>query len=70
MEVELARTRDAKGKLEELAEDKLCDVCMDGDKCIMFELCRHVCVCEACAPMVDKCPLCRQTPTRKVAIYL
>lgn len=70
MEYELAQQRAAKERLEEETEDKLCCVCSDEKKNVMFEPCRHVSVCEACAPKIEMCPLCRQVPTRKVPIYL
>jgi hypothetical protein len=70
VEMELARTLAAKEQLELAAEDKLCCICSDSNKCIMFEPCRHVSCCEGCAPKVDACPLCRQVPTRKVPVYL
>ena len=47
-----------------------CAVCTDALKNVMFEPCRHVSVCESCAPKVDECPLCRKPATRKVPVYL
>ena len=51
-------------------DSKLCSVCLDQDKCVMLEPCRHVCLCQACAPIQTSCPICRVTPTKRVELYL
>ena len=57
-------------QLEHAADEKLCCICMDSDKSVMFEPCRHVSTCEACSAHVNQCPLCKCVPTRKVSVYL
>lgn len=49
---------------------KLCSVCLDQDKSIMLEPCRHVCLCQECAPRVTNCRIYRCTPTKRVQLYL
>ena len=51
-------------------DSKLCSVCLDQEKSIMLEPCRHVCLCQECAPRVTNCPICRCTPTNRVQLYL
>ena len=51
-------------------DSKLCSVCLDQDKSVMLEPCRHVCLCQECAPMQTSCPICRVTPTNRVQLYL
>ena len=51
-------------------DSKLCSVCLDQDKCVMLEPCRHVCLCQECAPIQTSCPICRVTPTKRVQLYL
>lgn len=66
----LARANERAEALEEAADDKLCCICLDEHKSVMFEPCRHVSMCGACASQVDQCPLCKVVPTRKVSVYL
>ena len=70
LEMQLQREREAKERLEEESEDKLCCVCSDAKKTIMFVPCRHVSTCAACSPKVSTCPLCREVPSAKVPVYL
>ena len=51
-------------------DDKLCCVCMERVKSVLFEPCNHVSVCEGCSAQMAECPLCKCTPTRKVRVYL
>ena len=50
-------------------QDDLCSVCLDAKRAVMFEPCRHVCVCEECAELLDRCPLCRNVCTGKVKLF-
>ena len=70
LELKLARTLEAKESLEGEVEDKLCCVCSDAKKSVMFMPCRHISVCEACAAKVDVCPLCRQKAVAKIEAFL
>jgi len=50
----------------------MCTICMERQSTIMFESCRHVCVCCTCAArlpgteedeLLKKCPICRVRTT-------
>lgn len=47
-----------------------CVICLDAPKATMLEPCRHVCLCEACAPRVKECPVCRAKVRRRTRLYL
>lgn len=54
----------------EIAEHKLCTVCLENEKNILLEPCNHVCLCENCAAQIDKlCPICRAEFTTQKKIY-
>lgn len=54
----------------EVDESKLCIVCLDEEKSVMLEPCRHVCLCVKCEAAVELCPLCRAKPTSRVRLYI
>ena len=56
--------------LQEAGEDKLCTVCLEEPKSVLFEPCGHICLCKTCAQKVDLCPFCRQKPTRRISAFL
>ena len=70
IEEELSNWGDVLEATPQNDDSKLCSVCLDQDKSIMLEPCRHVCLCQECAPRVTSCPICRCTPTRRVQLYL
>jgi hypothetical protein len=43
-----------------------CAVCLDAFPTIMFDKCRHVCLCHGCSVRYDKtaCPICTQKSSR------
>ena len=45
-----------------------CVVCLEDARSVAFG-CGHLCVCEACAPTVVACPLCREPVRAKQRIY-
>ena len=65
------QVKQAQREAKEQADDeKLCVVCLSEPKSIMLEPCRHVCLCPACEPSIDKCPMCREVPSRRVPLYI
>jgi len=50
--------------------DVLCVVCMDIPADVVFEPCRHACVCVACSARLNKCPKCRAGITRRDKVFL
>ena len=47
-------------ELERVKQQRLCVVCLDGQKEVVLKPCRHLCVCSTCAPELDDCPICRR----------
>ena len=45
-------------------------ICLEAEKAVLFEKCKHVVACEACARQISECPLCRKKITRKVKVFL
>ena len=56
LEKALAET---KKELKDHQEENERAVCMEGVREYFFNLCRHVCVCEACKDLFKECPICR-----------
>ena len=66
-----ARQRDAPRTEPGLAEAGLCIICTAQERSIMFQPCRHVCCCAACASAWDAtCPVCRQPIASQLAVIL
>merc|ERR1712228_968451 len=71
--IELKQTMQDKIKLIEDAERRLmdnirkCIVCLTNDKCITFDNCEHIALCEECEIRIEdkKCPICRVPYTNK-----
>ena len=55
---------------EKAGEERLCTVCLDAERSVLFEPCGHICLCKACSEKVDLCPFCRQKPTRRISAFL
>ncbi len=51
-------------------EERLCAVCLENERSIVLEPCGHLCLCKECSPRIDKCPFCRQTPTRRLPVFV
>ena len=49
-------------------EDK-CVVCLEHDPVMVLLPCGHLCLCEGCAPVIDRCPLCRRDVQEAKRIY-
>ena len=44
----------------ELAWKKVCVVCLDREREVVLDPCRHFCLCKQCSESLGKCPICRQ----------
>lgn len=44
----------------------VCKGCNSRSSCMLFLPCRHLCSCEACEPLLDRCPVC--TKAKKASI--
>ena len=51
-------------------DSRLCVICLEAEKAVLFEKCKHVVSCEACSRQISECPLCRKKITRKVKVFL
>lgn len=52
---------------EAALEEKLCSICMEGEKRIAFQ-CGHR-VCKECSPRVSDCPYCKKRITKRINLY-
>lgn len=61
-----SRSRAHALQLRQELEHRLCVVCRDAEKAVLFKPCRHLCVCEACRGRLRpyRCPIC-QEPVRE-----
>jgi len=57
-----SRARKARQQLAAELDLRLCAVCRDEEKCVLFLPCRHVCVCETCRGRLRpyRCPMCQE----------
>ena len=55
---------------QEQSDDKLCVICIDNAKDIVFIPCGHVSVCKNCSDGLKICPLCRSDITTTNKIFL
>ena len=63
------QTHDVRQELQQLAESRLCKVCMEHEATILFLPCAHILCCEQCSrPLVD-CPVCRTRIQQKIRSY-
>eukprot|EP00731_Ephydatia_muelleri_P023950 Em0016g221a len=68
-EDEDGESRLLKSELERVKLQRLCVVCLDGQKEVVLNPCRHLCACSVCAPELDNCPICRRPVQRWERIY-
>ncbi|KAG0729986.1 E3 ubiquitin-protein ligase RNF34 [Chionoecetes opilio] len=61
--------RTSQQELENLPEELLCKICMDGViDCVLLE-CGHMVACTQCGKQMSECPLCRQYVVRVVRTF-
>lgn len=58
-----------KTELERVKLQRLCVVCLDGQKEVVFNPCLHLCACCVCAPELHNCPICRRPVLRWERIF-
>lgn len=55
-------------------ESLLCIICRDRDKCVLLFPCKHLCLCNECASVIDayenKCPICRVSIYQKIKVFV
>merc|ERR1712217_855428 len=52
-----------------LEEERVCVVCSEWEKTMLFLPCRHLCTCETCAAQLSQCPICRADIDSKVHAF-
>jgi len=64
----LERIENAKQHLE---EEKLCVICRESPKEVLFMPCRHLCVCKDCGHRaeLERCPLCREAIAERISVF-
>ena len=65
---ELSNTM-ADSELEKMKQQRLCVVCVDGQRDTVIKPCSHLCVCSVCAHALSVCPICRRPVKRKEKIF-
>ena len=63
------RRSEAAGNSVETNLEGKCVVCLEHDPVIVLLPCGHLCLCEGCAPVIDRCPLCRREVQEAKRIY-
>jgi hypothetical protein len=48
----------------------VCVVCMESTYNTAFSSCGHVCCCDKCAKVINKCPICRKKITNRIRVYI
>ena len=44
----------------EVYDNRICSVCLDAEKNVVFLPCSHMAVCSSCTANIELCPICRQ----------
>ena len=51
-------------------DDRLCVVCLNNVKNVVFTPCKHLCTCHECSVDLQDCPLCRGAIESKINVFL
>ncbi|CAL9093528.1 unnamed protein product, partial [Musa textilis] len=49
---------------------RACRSCREGEPSVLLLPCRHLCLCAACGPAVDACPICNCSKNATVNVYM
>lgn len=63
------RIRQLEQEKEKIRESRLCKICLDKEVSVLFFPCKHLICCQACAPRLAKCPMCRKIIREKILVY-
>ena len=59
-----------KDAMEQQDRRRACCVCFQNASCMLYDPCKHVCVCETCdAHVIDRCPICRHTICDRTRVF-
>ncbi|KAL8171212.1 hypothetical protein V2J09_023016 [Rumex salicifolius] len=56
------------GGEEQIGWKRMCRRCGGMESCVLVLPCRHLCLCTACGPTVDVCPICKSTKNASVRV--
>lgn len=67
----VVREKDTIKSEQVIDEGRVCVICHEEQKSVLFLPCRHLCVCRQCSDIeqVTKCPLCRHAIEEKLHVY-
>ncbi len=66
-----AKERAENEETNQRGNDELqCCICLDEPKTIVLMPCKHMCMCEACAFVVDICPMCRKKIKNRISVFI
>ena len=57
-------------ELKRLQEEKLCKICLDKERAVLFTACGHFVSCNICALSLQDCPVCRNKIETFIKVYL
>jgi hypothetical protein len=70
-ELRVALEREPPVMLKDGASDAhTCVICLENAKCMLLLPCAHLCLCAACVGAVHACPICRQTISQTLKVFL
>jgi hypothetical protein len=54
-----------------LEDARMCVICKERPKCVLYMPCRHLCACQDCghSNRLVQCPLCRQNILERINVY-
>ncbi|CAE7627007.1 rngB [Symbiodinium sp. CCMP2592] len=55
---------------QEAVSERCCIACLDHLANTVLLRCRHLCVCDECAPRVTECPICRQKVRDRLTVFM
>jgi hypothetical protein len=74
IEKEVIKIKEVIKEIPSKNNDKICPVCYEEDKCILYRPCNHVASCKKCyvniKTITNKCPICRTFIEDYIKIYL
>ena len=56
--------------LRETSDERCCKICMEQTMNCLYLSCKHVCSCMQCSEKLEKCPVCRQSISKRVKIII
>ena len=63
---------DEENQIETLLNNRMCLICLNQERNVVFTPCNHLCVCSSCGytNRIDICPICRASILTRMRIYV